>query len=305
MLARQKGLYILLGLVVVAARCVASEDLIGWNNVYVYASRDSLDAIALSSGMTKREFLSLNKLTEQTLRDGQVLVFPSMSSFRDDGRSLPDFFSPREQMSREIWRGVRGFKRVAFTFDAGGDLGSAPQLLETLTQHRIPATFFVTGKFARSNPEWTRHVATSGYRIYNHSWSHPHFTQLTDRQIEDELLKADEEIRQLTGYRTLPFWRPPYGESDRRVLRVAAGKGFRSVYWTVDSLDSYGEEKTASFLVERVLTAGCRQSDDFLDGAIVLFHVNYASTAEAIPKLAEHLMDRGFRLVSLDEILSP
>lgn len=273
---------------------------------YVYSPSDSLAAIARVCGITADEVLELNHLTWQSLREGQVLRVPPSCQLSFSVAEL-SFFSPHKQMSREIWRGMRGTKRIALTFDAGGEFGAASKLLEVVSSHDVPATFFITGSFASRHRSWVKEAISAGYPIFNHSWSHPYFTRLSDADIRRELEQTDNFLHELTGKTTRPYWRPPYGDRDLRVLKVAAQAGFRSVYWTLDSLDSYGDEKSPSFLIERVTRAksAVEDSDEFLDGAIILMHANVRATVEALPEIITRLRQRGFTFVSLPQLLEP
>ncbi len=274
---------------------------------FVYCDSDSVAAIAKCVGVSAEELLALNDLTWKTLRAGQALRLPRLTPECPDAERVPRFFSPEVQMEREIWRGVRGRKRIALTFDAGGELGAAFELLEALRERDVPATFFVTGQFAKKNRDWICEVARSGYPLHNHSWSHPYFTQLSTEKMREELERTEQLLRELTGKSTLPYWRPPYGDRNGRVLREAAKAGYRSVYWTLDSLDSYGEKKSVEFLVRRVTRPRdtVEEADSFLDGAIVLMHADVAATAQAIGPIVETLRERGFTFVTLQAVLEP
>lgn len=273
---------------------------------YTYSASDSFAAIARVCGSTADELLELNRLTWQSLREGQVLRLPPECMRTPLGAEL-SFFSPQKQMSREIWRGMRGARRIALTFDAGGDFGRASQLLEVISSYHVPATFFITGSFASRHKSWVKQAVSAGYPIYNHSWSHPYFTKLSDADIRRELEQTEEFLLELTGKTTRPYWRPPYGDRNSRVLRVAAEAGFRSVYWTLDSLDSYGDEKSPSFLIERITRAKSpvEDPDEFLDGAIILMHANVRATVEALPEIIARLRQRGFTFVTLPQVLAP
>ena len=71
------------------------------------------------------------------------------------------------------------------------------------------------------------------------------------------------------------------------------------IYWTIDSLDSVEPRKTAAFLIDRVTS----KTDAQLDGAIILMHVGEKSTADALPVIIANLQGRGFRLVTLSNLL--
>ena len=82
-------------------------------------------------------------------------------------------------------------------------------------------------------------------------------------------------------------------------MRIAANLGYRSIYWTIDSLDSVEPRKTPQFLIDRVTS----KTDAELDGAIILMHVGIKSTADALPAIIANLQDRGFRLVTVSKLL--
>jgi peptidoglycan/xylan/chitin deacetylase (PgdA/CDA1 family) len=75
--------------------------------------------------------------------------------------------------------------------------------------------------------------------------------------------------------------------------------GYRSIYWTLDSLDSVGAPKSVDFLVNRITG----QSDAALDGEIILMHIGSPTSADALPLIIENLQGRGFKIVPVSEII--
>jgi peptidoglycan/xylan/chitin deacetylase (PgdA/CDA1 family) len=74
---------------------------------------------------------------------------------------------------RSVWRGPRGRRALALTFDDGpGE--STPDILEILAEHHVPATFFQCGANVDRLPQIAREVAARGHEIGNHSYSHPY-----------------------------------------------------------------------------------------------------------------------------------
>jgi peptidoglycan-N-acetylmuramic acid deacetylase len=202
---------------------------------------------------------------------------------------------------REVVRAAPGNNRIALTFDAGASGEPLPRILGTLRERNIRVTMFFTGKFAEKYPEGVKQAVADGHEIANHTYSHLDSKTLSDEELAGELARTETIIRNLTGVSTKPYWRPPFGARDNRVLRVAATQGYRSIYWTLDSLDSVGEAKTPEFIFNRVTnTPGVN-----LDGAIILQHFGSDASADSLPRVLDRLHELGLKVVTVSELLSP
>jgi len=201
--------------------------------------------------------------------------------------------------SGEVTRGPRGKHEIALTFDGGAEAECFDDLIAALANANVHSTFFITGRFANEHSDCAAAITKHGHEIGNHTWSHLPLTKQSDAVIRDELTHAERQIIEVSGENPKPRWRAPYGDRDARVLRIAANLGYRSIYWTVDSLDGVEPKKTPEFLVDRITS----KSDADVDGAIILMHVGERSTADALPAIIENLQRRGFHLVTISELL--
>ena len=199
----------------------------------------------------------------------------------------------------EVVRGPVGKSRIALTFDAGAKADCFDDLIVTLDKARVHSTFFITGNWARENLRCAQSITKHGHEIGNHTWSHLDLTKQSDEKVSDEITRAETLLTTISGRSPQPRWRAPYGARNERVLNIAASLGYRSIYWTIDSLDSVDPPKTAPFIVQRITG----KSDADLDGAIILMHVGERSTADALPVIIANLQARGFRLVTVSELL--
>jgi peptidoglycan/xylan/chitin deacetylase (PgdA/CDA1 family) len=81
---------------------------------------------------------------------------------------------------------------------------------------------------------------------------------------------------------------------------LAAALGYRPFYWTVDSGD-WREDATAAAVTGRVLNGA-------VNGAIIVMHLDSARSADtvaaALPAIVAGLRDRGFRLVTVSELVT-
>ena len=184
---------------------------------------------------------------------------------------------------------------VALSFDGCYDDKPLPKILTTLDHHGFKATFFVAGRFAQRYPRSVKRIADDGMELGNHSWSHPKFTGLTDAQIDSQLTRTNDLIREISG-QTPTLFRPPFGDRDDRVRREAAADGFHTVCWALDSWDSVKKGITSDEISKRVL-------DRVKPGDVVLLHVGSQATADALPAILEGLDARGLRVVPVSELM--
>lgn len=185
-------------------------------------------------------------------------------------------------------------KQMVLTFDTEDDCNYAADKLDILKQHNVRATFFVTGRWVERWPEVARRLVRDGHELTgNHSYSHPEMSKITAREIWREMAKADEAIRRVVGKRPI-YFRPPYGDYDRRVRWIADRFGYRVVLWTTDTRD------WAKPGVDKIVAA---VFEDAGAGKVVLFHLSAEQTNQALPAVIEGLRSRGYQLVTLTEAL--
>jgi peptidoglycan-N-acetylglucosamine deacetylase len=189
---------------------------------------------------------------------------------------------------------------VALTFDAGADRGYAQDILDLLQQQRIPASFGITGLWARANPDLVKRMAAEGHLIINHTLDHHSFTGVSDQlgglsaaRRRAELEEADAIIAPLVGHSTKPWYRLPYGDDDAQVAADVLPAGYsRKVGWTVDSLGWKGAQ--APDIVARCLKMAA-------PSGVLIFHVGRASQDSiALPQVIEGLRERGFAFRRVD-----
>ena len=196
-----------------------------------------------------------------------------------------------------VTKGQTTQKVIALTFDDGSDGKNTDKILKILKDNNVPATFFLTGSGAHAHPQFIKNIVHAGHEIGNHSYTHPHFTQLSAAQITSELQKTEAKIQSLTGKTTKPLFRPPYGEYDAKTLQAVGNAGYtHSIMWTVDTLDWKGT--SASAITKRVM-------DKLTPGAIVLMHTGEGApgTPAALPGMIQQLKAKGYTFVTVGNML--
>ena len=204
---------------------------------------------------------------------------------------------PYEVLIQEVVRGESDRPVVAFTLDGGAIEAYTPAILQTLREHQVRVTIFITGQFAERYPELVHEMIADGHEIGNHSYGHPDFTTLSDDVMRRELARTEEIIKNVTGITTKPWFRFPYGARHPRALDVVAREGYRSIYWTIDTID-WRHDATPELVMQRI-------RDRLQNGAIILAHLGSVHTKDALPDILTELDERGYRVVTVSELLYP
>ena len=196
---------------------------------------------------------------------------------------------------RVTWHGPRTERVVALTFDDGWNPRTLRQVHQVLLRERVPATFFVTGIYVQRAPDLWRRIAASGFGLANHSYLHRDARDLTPRQVALDAIRTAEVVEAATGRPMLGAFRPPYGYRTPAVDAVVAAAGFPAiVMWDVTARDTVRGATVAR--VVRDASAG-------RPGSIVLLHAGPGVTPRALPAIIARYRARGFRFVTLEELL--
>jgi peptidoglycan/xylan/chitin deacetylase (PgdA/CDA1 family) len=223
---------------------------------------------------------------------------PTSTSTPSPTATLPPA-NPPSTPAFEIARGDPERPWMALTFDAGASLVPWPSILETLRQKDVQCTFFLTGDTLRrpEAPDLLRQTLADGHELANHSDTHRDFRELTDEEIAQELAAVERMVAEITGTSIKPYFRPPSGARDERVWREVQENGYLNIYWTYQVWDWTGD-RTADEVYQYSVDGAC-------NGAIVVMHVGAQETADALPAIIDELRARGYRLVTLSELLAP
>ncbi|HHT49845.1 MAG TPA: polysaccharide deacetylase family protein [Firmicutes bacterium] len=184
-------------------------------------------------------------------------------------------------------------KKIALSFDATWGADQTPELLRILRENQVRTTFFLCGLWLEKYPEMVKKIAAEGHELANHSYSHPHMNNLSEREIAHELNRTHQLIKELSGQNPTLF-RPPFGEYNNKVIETARACGYTTIIWDVDSLD--WKDLTAQAMLERILAR-------IKTGSIILFHNAGKNTPEAVARLLPILKGQGFTIIPISELL--
>jgi peptidoglycan/xylan/chitin deacetylase (PgdA/CDA1 family) len=184
---------------------------------------------------------------------------------------------------------------VALTFDDGPTPDYTDSVLAILADRAVHATFYVIGKQVVEEPDLARRIAAAGHELGNHSYSHHPLESLVPGSVRAEVETTDSLIRAASYDGPITF-RPPYGRRKFGLLWYLARTERTIVLWTFDP-DTHNDRP------DRIVGQALGH---VRPGAIFLLHVEApirTASRAALPILIDSLRARGYRLVTVQELL--
>lgn len=194
-----------------------------------------------------------------------------------------------------IYSVQKDYPVCSLSFDAAWGNEDTQQLIDILSRYHVKATFFVVGDWVDRYPDSVKALHDAGHEIMNHSNDHAHFNTLSSEQIIQNISDCNRKIEAITGVSPTLF-RAPYGEYNDRVVSTVRSMGMEPIQWDVDSLD--WKDLSAEEITKRV-------TEKVQPGSIVLFHNAAPHTPEALPTIIETLLQNGYRIVPVSELILP
>ena len=180
---------------------------------------------------------------------------------------------------------------VALTYDDGPHAVYTGQILDILEEHGAVATFFEVAANLHKAPDAVRRAADLGCEIGSHSYRHANLGKMDQTAQQADQAAADAVFQEVLGT-TPALLRPPYG-SMNKTLKTTSGRSI--VTWSIDPED--WRCRDADTVVSRI------QAEKKLDGQVILLHSIYDSTVEATRTLVPWLLEQGYQLVTVSELI--
>jgi len=192
-------------------------------------------------------------------------------------------------------------KIVALTFDDGPYSPYTGQILDILQERQVQATFFLVGANAAQHPQLVNRIVAQGHQIGNHTYTHVDLLKLDRAAAIAEIDRTNTVLQAEVGFAPHVV-RPPHGFRDPAIMDVMASRGLAVVEWSVMSKDWTNPGVEA--IVERTVSK-------VQNGSVVLLHdgdgiaskADRSQTVAATRKIIDILQAKGYRFVTVDEIL--
>lgn len=188
-----------------------------------------------------------------------------------------------------VTSGARSCPGIALTFDlcpVRKGTGYDQALIDYLVQHRVPATFFMSGKWIAKHDAEVEHLLGIEYfEVGTHGEVHAHLPMHNADEQREEIYKPVRFLDEHYAHDARLF-RPPYGEYNDTTVDVVKQLGLRFIQWNIESGDP---DPTLS--AEQILA---RIEKRAKPGSIVVLHANGKGkqTREVIERLTTEILPR-------------
>ncbi|MBX6378674.1 MAG: polysaccharide deacetylase family protein [Clostridia bacterium] len=183
---------------------------------------------------------------------------------------------------------------VSFLVNVAWGNDVLPSMLSVFDRHRVKGTFFLVGQWAERFGDEARAIAAAGHEIESHGYTTADFQQLSPDATLQQVRRADMAIREVTG-RTPRYFSPHAGVLTPTLLQAVGAEGKQLILWSVDTVD--WTKPGVDAIVRRVL-------EKSHPGALILMHP-LPETVEALPAVIAGLQQKGLRILTLADLLSP
>ena len=191
---------------------------------------------------------------------------------------------------------------VALTFDlcpVRNGTGYDQTLIDYLIEQKIPATFFMSGKWMTKHDQQVRALLQIPFfEVGTHGKVHAHMPFQSAEEQKQEILGPVRLFKTKYSYNATLF-RPPYGEFNDDTVKVTRVLGLQFILWNVVSGDP--DPTLTASQIEGRLKRFVRK------GSVIVMHANGKGqhTHEVVQDLHQHLLpERRLTPMTVSDLLN-
>ncbi len=166
------------------------------------------------------------------------------------------------------------------------------EMLQIFEDNDITTTFFIGGCWAGKNNEYLKKIYEKGHEIGNHGYFHKDHAKISADAGKSEIYMTEELIKGIIGVKTTLF-APPSGSLNEKVLNVAENLGYKTIMWSLDTIDWRDKDENLIFKRATEKTAG---------GDLILMHPTEC-TVKALDKIIKDLKSKGLTPTTVSKTL--
>lgn len=291
---------------------------------YTIQAGDTLYSLAREFNTTIEAITSLNGIVDETRIDvGQVIQIPDGSIAPtptiDNPTSPPqgDYSSisntdlswwyqagppstiPNDVANllaehRVFWKLPHGRSVVYLTIDEGYEFETnTAEILQTLKDKNVKATFFVTGSYVDTNPTLIRQMVNDGHQIGNHTVNHYRASTALDQSEDlfiEDVVSLNQHVPEMTK-----LHRPPEGGYSERSLQILDDLGYTTVFWSFAYRDWLTDDQPDPETAKQMIL------NNLHPGSILLLHAVSNTNVAIMGEVIDGIRAAGYTIELLPE----
>lgn len=185
---------------------------------------------------------------------------------------IPVYTEEAKERMKHIYEWAEGEEKIAYlTFDDGPSENITPQILETLKNEEVKATFFVLGSRVELRPDLVKREYEEGHYIANHGYSHVYTSIYSSAQaVLDEYNNAENKIKEAIGkeeYSSHLFRFPggseggKYGKVKNSAKSLLEENGVSFINWNALTNDAVGKPTHESIVQDLKITSNRKRKN--------------------------------------------
>lgn len=184
---------------------------------------------------------------------------------------------------------------IALTFNISWGEEKIYDILDVLEEHKVRATFFVSGEWAERHPQIMEEISEQEHEVGMLGYRYKNYLDQEIEQVRKDIAHAKEVFNKL-GFRDMKYIRPPSGHFNEEVIDIAERSELEVIHWSINPRDweSPGVGKIIEVITEQASA-----------GDIVLLHASDSAkqTAEALQTFLPTLQ-KDFSFVTISELIN-
>ena len=168
-----------------------------------------------------------------------------------------------------------------------GTMKSYDDIICILKEKGVKAIFFITGDFAKAEPELVQRMIDEGHVVGNHSWKHPNYSGLSVEEAEQDLLKLHDYVKENFNYE-MRYFRFPAGNFSERALAEVQQLGYKSLFWSFAYKDWLTDDQpNEAESLTKIVDSAC-------PGMVYLLHAVSKTNANVLADVIDGVVAKGF-----------
>ena len=182
------------------------------------------------------------------------------------------------------------------TFDLGYEAGYTENILDTLKANDVKACFFITAHYLNTQPDIVKRMIEEGHDVGNHTVNHKSMPEISDSEVEKEVMNLHTAIYEKFGYE-MKYLRPPKGEYCERTLALCNKMNYQTIMWSF-AYDDWDENKQGreAYGKEKIL-------NNTHPGEVMLLHGTSKDNMNILDECIKTIKSDGYEFKKLDEFV--